>query len=168
VEPKAYWRTIEQTPREWETRARVAAAWLTGARTIVDLGCGTMVLERYLAPGQAYVPVDLAARDARTLVVDFDRDPLPPIDADACALLGLLGYLRAPDSLLQAVSAAFPRAVASYMAVPLTPEKLAKGRCNAMSPAEIRQLFAAAELRIVREAKLPSGEELFELRRSSA
>jgi hypothetical protein len=167
AEPKAYWHAIDQTPWEWDARARVAAARLAGARAIADLGCGTMVLERYLAPGQTYIPVDLAARDDRTLVVDFDLDPLPAIDADACALLGVLGYLKDPGSFLRAVGAAFPRTVTSYVAVPLTPKKRATGRCNLMSPKEIRALFAAADLRIVWQVRLPSGEELFDLRSSS-
>jgi hypothetical protein len=162
--PSAYWQTISVTPIEWETRAKAAAVWLQGARTVVDLGCGTMVLERYLAPGQGYVPVDVAPRDARTLVVDLDVDPLPVVDADACALLGVLGYLADPGAVLKKVQAAYPRVVLSYASVPLTPAKLAHGRLNSLSPHEVRRLIDEAGFTVVRETRLLSSELLFELR----
>jgi hypothetical protein len=164
VAPNPYWQTIGPAPGEWETRARVAAAWLQGARAVVDLGCGAMALERHLVPGQGYIPVDLVARDARTLVVDLDQDPLPVVDADACALLGVLGYLSDPEAMLRKVRAAFPRVVLSYASVPLTGAKLARGRRNSLSPLELRRLIAEVGFTVVREGRLPSNELLFDLR----
>src|SRR5271154_6684946 len=88
----------------WQPRAAAAAEWLADAARVADLGCGTMRLERFLRPGQGYLPVDVARRDERTLVLDLnepsDLARLPA--ADACALLGILEYAYRPDALLAA------------------------------------------------------------------
>ena len=167
--PSAYWQqAIDSTPHEWEARAVVAAAWLQGAKAVVDLGCGTMVLERYLAPGQVYIPVDLVERDARTLVIDLEEDPLPVVDADTCTLLGVIGYLYDPAALLRKVHTAFPRVVLSYATVAMTPKKRAQDRRNSLSPGEVRRLIAEAGFTVVRETELATSELLFDLRSTSA
>ena len=118
-------------PTAWQARAAVAAELLRDARCVADLGCGGMELERYLAPGQRYVPVDLVARDDRTIVVDLEKDPLPAIDADACALLGVLAYLFDPRAVLEKVRAAsFARAVVSYNVRPELDVRLGNGWVN--------------------------------------
>lgn len=88
--------------------------------------------------------------------------------ADACALLGVLGYLSDPGAVLRKVHAAFERVVLSYAAVPLTPEKLAKGRCNSLGPDELRRLIGEAGFTVVLETRLPTSELLFELRSTNA
>ena len=50
-----------------------------GCASVADLGCGTMTLKSHLAPGTRYVPVDVVARDADTVVVDLNREPLPAL-----------------------------------------------------------------------------------------
>lgn len=60
-----------------------------------------MALERYLDPSQTYVPVDLVARDERTIVLDLEHDDLSRIAADACALLGVMSYLFDVPAVLE-------------------------------------------------------------------
>lgn len=47
----------------WSARSRLAASFLAGCASVVDFGCGTMVLERCLASGVDYRPVDVCRRD---------------------------------------------------------------------------------------------------------
>lgn len=90
--------------KEWSPRAELASKLLSGCRTVVDLGCGTMPLRGYLAPDVRYIPVDTLRRDANTLVVDFNKEPVPAIDTDAWAALGLLEYLFDVPGFLRQLS----------------------------------------------------------------
>jgi hypothetical protein len=79
----------------WSKRAALAAKFLDTAESVVDIGCGAMVLERYLKATQTYIPVDLAMRDSRTCVINLNNhdelDNLP--SAAAAAVLGTLEYI---------------------------------------------------------------------------
>ncbi len=113
----ARWASIEPDfGNRWEPRAAQAAEWLGGAASVADLGCGTMNLERYLRADQAYVPVDVVARDERTLVLDLnvtsDLARLPA--ADACALLGVLEYCYALEDAVEAIGATYAQVVSSF------------------------------------------------------
>jgi Domain of unknown function (DUF4915) len=150
-------------PEGWHTRAAAAAAWLSTARSVADLGCGAMTLERYLAPDQRYVPVDLVARDERTIVLDLERDDLAPAAADACALLGVLGYLFDPLCVLRKVRATFARAVVSYNFQSEMELRLANGWVNHLDRAALLALFEAAGLRVEQQLALSPTHSLFEL-----
>ena len=97
----------------WNLRAVAAAKWLDDEAGVADLGCGTMHLERYLRPDQIYIPVDVVARDSRTIVCDFNREALPPTPF-AAACLGLIEYLHKPQEFLSILSAQYKVAVVSY------------------------------------------------------
>jgi|GEM_PF-1023641 len=150
-------------PDAWHARAAAAAEWLQGARCVADLGCGAMTLERYLAPGQRYIPVDLVARDDRTIVVDLEQDALPPIDADACALLGVLVYLFDPRAVLEKVRCAFARAVVSYNVDSEMDLRLGHGWVNHLDYEGVHRLFRDAGFAVVRERLISGTHHLFEL-----
>jgi hypothetical protein len=159
----------------WEGRAALAGGWLAEANTIADLGCGTMNLERYLRAGQTYIPVDLTARDERTLILDLNRpsdlDRLP--GADACALLGVLEYSYLPDALLEAVRRAYRQVVLTFN-VRLDDQgldaRLEHGWINHYSSDEIAALFAQHRFIVAREHLFAGRrrERLFDLRRDDA
>jgi hypothetical protein len=152
-------------PDRWQQRAAAAAEWLRGARCIADLGCGGMTLERYLEPGQRYVPVDLVARDDRTIVADLEKDPLPAIDADACALLGVLPYLFEPRAVLRKVHRSFARAVVSYNTDTDLEVRLGHGWVNHLDYDAVLRLFREAGFDVARERVMERDHYLFELAR---
>lgn len=98
----------------WSLRAEIAAALLADQASVADFGCATMTLEKLLRPDQLYVPIDVVARDARTMVCDFNREPPPPTAANAAACLGLIEYLHAPDVFLARLREHYRVAVVSY------------------------------------------------------
>ena len=98
----------------WTLRAALAADWLVDKSGVADLGCGTMNLERHLSPDKAYVPIDVVARDARTIVCDFNQETPPPTSASAAACLGLLEYLHKPYDFMTILSGQYRLAVVSY------------------------------------------------------
>ncbi len=160
---------------KWQTRAAAAAEWLGTASSIADLGCGTMNLAHCLRPGQRYVPVDLARRDERTLVLDLnnaaDLARLPA--ADACALLGVLEYIYRPGQLVAALHRRYRQVVAAFNILrddECTEDRLGDGWVNHFTRKELLELFADHGFASVRD-RVFSGkrrEHLFDLRRVRA
>jgi hypothetical protein len=110
--------------RTWRKRSKSAAQKLVGQSGVADMGCGWMTLERYLSAQTKYVPVDLVARDRRTIVRDFNKEPPPATGMPAVACLGLLGYLHRPDLFMSALAGLHQLAVVSYKVADADPSGL--------------------------------------------
>jgi len=130
-----------------------------------------MNLERCLRPKQSYVPVDVARRDERTIILDFNLLPnlvrLP--QADACALLGVLEYCYEPSAFLSAVRATYEQVVATFNtshADESLEMRLGHGWVNHYSHDELLELFAAHGFVAAREHLFEGRrrEYLFDLR----
>lgn len=100
---------VEADP--WSVRSQIAARLLEGAKSVLDLGCGTMGLEKYIGAA-TYIPSDVTRRDDRTLVSDYNCDGAPQVEAEASAVLGVLEYLHDPALFLSQLPT--ERAVVSY------------------------------------------------------
>ena len=103
---------VEAAP--WRARAAMAAEWLAQENGVADLGCGMMELEHHLRAEQAYFPMDVVSRDARTIVCDFNHETPPQTPASAAACLGLLEYLYKPLDLMILLRSQYRSAVVSY------------------------------------------------------
>jgi hypothetical protein len=115
--PAGQWAAIAEDKSEiWARRAAFVAERLGAVDGVADMGCGLMTLERYLAPGTLYVPVDLVARDERTIVCDFNSEPPPATGMPAATCLGLLGYLDDPERFLSALADLHQIAFVTYKA----------------------------------------------------
>jgi hypothetical protein len=91
---------------------------------ILDVGCGAMEVEKYLSP-ELYKPIDKAARDARTEVLDLNESEIPPklLEAvDVVIALGTLEYLKNIGPLLRSVAASGKPLLCSYPVSELTPD----------------------------------------------
>lgn len=109
------WDALASTEAEpWSARADAAAKMLGAAPSVADLGCGTMTLERYLAPGTQYLPVDVVQRDDRTVICDFNASPPPKLPALACACLGILEYILEPTPFMLSLAESYRTCVISY------------------------------------------------------
>jgi hypothetical protein len=142
------------------------------AKSVADIGCGRMLLERYLSRSQTYLPVDLAARDSRTIVIDLnapaDLARLPV--ADAAALIGVLEYCYAPDVLLAALRARYRQVVLTFnvhtdAASPIEP-RLANGWINHFTADDLNALVRRAGFRLITQKRLDArrDERLLDLR----
>lgn len=152
------WRALErESTGGWNRRARVAAKWLAGEPAVADLGCGVQALRELLAPGVRYVPLDVVARDAHTVVCDLNREPLPALPARAAAALGLFEYLYEPARLLPALHAAFDRVATSYNpadAADAHPRREEHAWVNAYTQAGFEALFTGAGFRLAKRYRL--------------
>ncbi len=153
----------------WNKRTQLAAQWLGAATSVVDIGCGVMALRDYLPPDTAYQPVDIVSRSPDTIVIDFDRQPLPLFTGKAAAVLGVLEYLDDVPGFLRQLRQ-FDHVIVSYnhlflqdllRALKLKPKQV--DWANRYTHTAIRRLFGDAGFRVLRERGVRPGENLYQL-----
>lgn len=163
----ARWRNPGNLEPAWAHRAIKAAAWIPQGATVVDLGCGAMSIEPHLPPGTAYVPCDIVARDARTVLCDLNQAGPPPeaYAADRVLMLGLLEYLYAPKDALEALAKHGRRIICSYCPVDYSPgrDRRALGWVNDFSLRQLEDLFHAAGYWIKSQERIDPVQALFVL-----
>ncbi len=119
----ARWSDARQLEPAWEARAVTAADFVPAGARVLDIGCGAMKLERHLPFGCTYQPCDVVARDARTIVADLNKEPLPAdavAAADLVVMLGVWEYIYKPGELFAAFAKLGTPILCSYCDVALT------------------------------------------------
>jgi hypothetical protein len=160
------WSNPRSLDAAWDGRAERAAAYIPAGSRVLDLGCGAMALERYLAEGCTYQPCDLVARDARTLVCDFNAGDFPVgFDCDVVSALGVLEYIADVPAFLAKLRALNVPAILSYSATDRNgpPDRRALGWVNDYTQAEIIALYAAAGFPHYAGAPIENGQILLRL-----
>jgi len=107
----------------WDGRAQLAAQFVTAGSRVLDLGCGQMALKRFLPVGCGYCGCDLVARDAITVVCDFNAGQFPTEAAraaDLITMLGVLEYITDVDAFFTHLRSSHRDVVMSYCATDLT------------------------------------------------
>ena len=141
------WEDARQLDPAWDGRAQIAAARIPRGAAVLDLGCGAMALERFLPTGCSYQPCDLAARDARTIVCDFNAGEFPTdVACDIVSVLGVLEYIYDAPAFLAKLAALNRPVVMSYcMAGERGPaDRRALGWVNDFAREQLGALLAAA------------------------
>ncbi|MGA2583059.1 MAG: hypothetical protein ABSG31_07255 [Tepidisphaeraceae bacterium] len=99
----------------WKDRIAHLATFIDTTGPVADIGCGMMWLEPLLVRGNRYIPIDYVRRDDRTLLVDLNEEPLPPIYAEFAFMSGVLEYIRdVPGFLRQIMARRFRRILLTY------------------------------------------------------
>ena len=104
----ARWNNAASLSPDWAARAQFISRLLPPGLSVLDIGCGGMDVERFVSPKE-YIPVDIAARDGRTIVLDLNAEPLPEdllARPDVVVALGVLEYVEDVDRVLAAVARA--------------------------------------------------------------
>jgi tetratricopeptide (TPR) repeat protein len=162
----ARWSDARQLDPAWARRAALAADHVPAGAAVLDLGCGAMTLERSLPFGCAYLPVDVVARDERTRVCDFNREPLPPAPgATLVAALGVLEYVFDPVAFLRQLGAYALPVVLSYCPADLAPgvDRGALGWVNHLTRQGLVDALRDAGLHVRAERRIDELQLLFSL-----
>lgn len=86
----------------WDLRAKFVAHIIGNDATVLDIGCGSMLIEKYLGNGCQYVPADVARRNERTILCDLEHGKLPEMtDVTHVVCLGVLNHLQAQRAALE-------------------------------------------------------------------
>jgi hypothetical protein len=96
--PSKWDRSHEQFMAEarrakWRMRRfTIASAMIPPGSSVLDLGCGSMLLREFLPPGCTYIPADLFAdRHPEIIKVDLNKGEFPEGRFDVVVLLTTLG-----------------------------------------------------------------------------
>jgi hypothetical protein len=127
-----------------------------------------MALRQFLPEGCAYQGCDLVARDASTIVCDFNRGEFPAAaagDADTLVLLGVLEYIVDLDAFFAHLRAAGGEIVLSYCAADLAAcDRPALGWMNNLTLEDLAALFDRFGLRVVCSERIDELQMLIKLR----
>lgn len=153
------WSKKENLARQWDARAALAAKFIPGGSSVLDIGAGAMALGALLAPGCTYQPADVVERRPGCFVVDLNRQEFPPGTYDWVTYLGVLEYIhdvRWP--LVQAAKAA-PRMIVTYCTdIGADPQiRRGMGWVNDISADDFRKEIEATGWRV---------DEVFEVKRA--
>jgi Methyltransferase domain len=156
---------LAQAPDE---RAAFAAQFIPAGARVLDLGCGRMALRQFLPNGCGYQGCDLVAREADTVVCDFNAGEFPSeaaAQADIIVMLGLLETIVDVESFFTHLRFCKRDVVLSYCATNLTGkcDRAALGWVNSFSFFDLARLFDRYGFRIECTAPIDSAQALMRL-----
>jgi Flp pilus assembly protein TadD len=156
------WSNAANLDPAWNERARLAADFIPAGATVLDLGCGRMALEGYLPPGCKYAPCDIVRRDERTLLCDFNEQPVPhPPGATHITTLGVIEYVHNWRNFLRQLRAFGLPVVLSYCPTDFTAhlDRNSLGWVNHLSLQELCAGFAEAGFHL-QSSMRPDGNQV--------
>src|SRR5579859_375360 len=158
------WGNPDALMAAWDGRAKIAADFIPRGARVLDLGCGAMALERFLPSDCAYQPCDLAARDERTLICDFNAGEFPDAPCDIAVALGVLEYLADVPAFLRKLRAlGKPVVLSSSLAGEGPADRRALGWMNDYTRAELGALLKAAGFNRAAARGIENGQVLMRL-----
>ncbi len=144
----AYWADPAHFPRNWDERARMAAAWVDRPVRALDIGCGPrMALKGLLPAGSDYRGADLRAWSDQVERIDLNANEFPEGKWDVVFLLGVAEYLDRPGIVFNRIRRAAGRLILSYCHPKRgfnREERRRQGWINAINEARLAEILGAA------------------------
>jgi len=165
------WSNAASLELAWDRRAAFAATFIPAGARVLDLGCGRMALRGFLREGCDYRGCDLVARDAHTIVCDFNKGDFPSAEAadvDVLVLLGVLEYIADLDAFFARLRDAGREIVLSYCAADFTSlDRPSLGWINSLTLADLATLFDRFGFRVVCSERVDEFQIVIKLRRAA-
>lgn len=163
----ARWSNPGSLASEWEARAIEAAKRVPAGARVLDLGCGSMAIERHLPAACSYLPCDLVARDQRTIVCDFNASEIPDEawTCDRILALGLLEYIVDLPTFIDRLALTGKPLIASYSPTDFIDgaRRAELGWLNHYSTEQLRGIFGRKGLAIKSTEQIDATQVLFVL-----
>ncbi len=165
---RARWSDPAALESAWDARAELAAQFIPAGACVLDLGCGKMSLQRFLPYGCSYRGCDLVARDAQTIVCDFNAGQFPTeaaAEADIVTMLGVLEYVTDVETFFAHLKSSRRDVVLSYCATDLSGsvDRASLGWLTHFSLLDLAELFDRHGFRIVSSLPVDSLQILMRL-----
>lgn len=147
------------------SRSQRVAGIIPPGVSVLDLGCGAMALQQYLAPGCRYHPADLVPRGGDSQVVDLNKGQFPVGQFDWITLLGVLEYVFDPLAVLKACRAAGSHLIIDYNSMWLDEPQRRRlcGWVSDLTPGDMLELAIAADWKNIAVLKVVDGRYMYVL-----
>lgn len=162
---KMRWSDPNSLHSEWSYRSERAATFIAPGSTLLDVGCGKMMIEGFLPERCTYIPHDVVRRDDRTRVHDLNANDRPAFEgATHISALGVLEYMNEPEAFWAWLAEAKARVIFSYVTwnhgFP-TDSRRAMGWFNDFTRDEIVAMAQRAGFKLISEEQIPPDNTLF-------
>jgi hypothetical protein len=169
----ARWANQGSLEPAWDARAEFAAGYVPAGARVLDLGCGRMALRGLLPGACAYQGCDLVARDASTIVCDFNAGEFPADaagEADLIVMLGVLEYITDADAFFAKLRATKCDILLSYCPADFSIgiDRPSLGWISHFGLADLAALFDRHAYRVERTDRFDDLQLLIKLRRADA
>ncbi|HML06575.1 MAG TPA: methyltransferase domain-containing protein [Xanthobacteraceae bacterium] len=166
------WSNPESLEPAWDQRAAFAAEFIPDGARVLDLGCGRMALQQFLPNACSYQPCDLVARNASTIVCDFNAGEFPETaadEADLITMLGVLEYIVDVDAFLGRLRHSKRDIVLSYCPTDFSRsiDRPSLGWINHFSLCDLAVLLDRFGFRVERADRVDDLQIVMKLRQSS-
>ncbi len=160
-----HWANPNNLHDAWSYRSERAASYVPGGATVLDVGCGKMMIEKMLPENCRYIPSDLVSRDERTIVCDLNSGEYPPQEGVThITVLGVMEYLTDPQAFWRWLAASKARIIFSYVtydpAFP-PPARRGMGWVNDFVSEGIVELAAGVGYELIAQEQIPPDTQLF-------
>jgi hypothetical protein len=165
---KSGWEKNEYFNPEWELRVAQLAAFIPENCTVMDLGCGTMSLKKFLN-NQEYLPVDYKQRGPNTIICNFNKYEFPSEKADVYFISGCLEYMKDPEWFLKKCCQASTKLLLSYCTLeefPSEKDRTQKNWQNNLTKDQIISIVTAAGFTLQDQGMTKTRNTLFIFNRS--
>ncbi len=91
----ARWSDARNLDPSWGLRSRLVSNYIASSSHLLDLGCGSSLIEKYLDISCKYLPADIILRNDRTVFCNLNESIFPSQihDVDTILMLGVLEYV---------------------------------------------------------------------------
>ncbi len=136
----------------WNPRTNRIAEMIPSGVSVLEFGCGSMVLKEYLPAGCTYTGSDLVDRGEGTIVCDLNGPKLPSFAHHRCAVFsGVIEYINDTESVISHIGQFVDTIIASYVTLECVPERLSRrsaGWVNDFTYEEFVELFSRCGFRL--------------------
>lgn len=164
------WSQPENLESEGDERSILAANLIPKGSRILDLGCGKMLIEKYLHPLCIYFPSDIVKRDERTLHCEINKGEIPSEinQVDIILLLGVIEYVFNIPTLLKTLERSKKKIIVSYCDTENSNfkefnQRAEQGWVNSLSKSELRTQFDNAGLKVIAEDPVDNIQSIYTL-----
>jgi hypothetical protein len=151
------WTKRENLYANWEERTKLMAQWIPDESSVIEFGCGNMLLKKYLPQKVQYTPSDLVRRDKDTVIIDLNqKSPLKLPRHNVFFFSGVLEYVYDIERLIQSCLQVSDLLIFSYTpcdmkTVSRIAQRRSEGWVNDYSKEEIFKLSQDYGLKLLEE-----------------
>ncbi|NDV24365.1 FkbM family methyltransferase [Desulfovibrio sp. JC022] len=91
------WSSWNMLGNEADLRAGMAGQLVPENSSVLDAGAGVMLLRDYIPESSTYIPLDIVARNRKTIVADLNQQQFPEQNFDVICALFLLEFIHEPQ-----------------------------------------------------------------------